>query len=814
MVFMPLGGLGVIPRLWGFRCAENAVEAPGFTSTGAASSTVPMSIATARRPCPGIRWMVLLTTLAGWTIAALGNAGSLEDDARQAFVRGDFPRAAHDWQQAATEYLAAGNPDAATLASLSLAGAWQALGQQLKAVQLLEKTLDAAEATRNPARLRQVKSRLGGALVLTLDLDRAETLLEEALSDARQAGDNPLAAAILNDRGNLLRLQGNLAGALAAFHESAELALRDPATQAAAQPLANAAATALRTGDTAKADQLNARALAESRRLPASHSKAFLLLSTGTTDLELATSGSATNPAQAPLLRAHQTFTEALALARTLAHPPLEAQALTRLGLLYETDRQPEAALDLARRAAFAAQQATSPDALFRAEWLVGRLLRNRGEPEPAIAAYRRAVLSLQPIRHDLALGYGNATSHAPFRESVGPMFFELADLLLRQARTAATPAATQTLLREARDTVEQLKAVELEDYFQDECVNILRSKSRSIDTVDAQTAVVYLVPLPDRTEVLVGVGSELHQFIAPVGAQALTTSIRDLRRNLETRTSHAYLIQARQLHDWLIAPVQPLLAERGISTLVFVPDGALRTIPLASLHDGNQFLVEQYAVAIAPGLSLIEARPLGRERPRLLMGGLTQPVQGFPPLYFVADELDSVGRLVRGRTLSDDGFTSDALRSRMESEQFSIVHLASHGQFNRDVRQTFLLTYDDKLTLNDLESLIRPGQYRGRPVELLVLSACQTAAGDDRAALGLAGVAVKAGARSALASLWFVNDQSTSTLVSELYAQLRETPNLTKAGALQAAQKSLLADRRFRHPCYWSPYLIVGNWL
>jgi CHAT domain-containing protein len=124
------------------------------------------------------------------------------------------------------------------------------------------------------------------------------------------------------------------------------------------------------------------------------------------------------------------------------------------------------------------------------------------------------------------------------------------------------------------------------------------------------------------------------------------------------------------------------------------------------------------------------------------------------------------------------------------------------------------VLTYDTKLTLNNLESLIRPSQYRGQPVELLVLSACQTAAGDDRAALGLAGVAVKAGARSALASLWFVNDQSTSALIAEVYQQMRRSPPISKAHALQAAQVKLLNDRRYRHPCYWSPFLLIGNWL
>ena len=121
-------------------------------------------------------------------------------------------------------------------------------------------------------------------------------------------------------------------------------------------------------------------------------------------------------------------------------------------------------------------------------------------------------------------------------------------------------------------------------------------------------------------------------------------------------------------------------------------------------------------------------------------------------------------------------------------------------------MRKTFVLTYDSKLTLNDLEALIRPSQYRGRPVELLVLSACQTAAGDDRAALGLAGVAVKAGARSALATLWFVNDQSTSALISEVYQ-----PIAAVAVGFQSPGAASRADQTARRPPLPASLLLVA---
>jgi CHAT domain-containing protein len=218
--------------------------------------------------------------------------------------------------------------------------------------------------------------------------------------------------------------------------------------------------------------------------------------------------------------------------------------------------------------------------------------------------------------------------------------------------------------------------------------------------------------------------------------------------------------------------------------------------------------------VAVAPGLSLIAPQSLARGKSRMLLGGLSESVQGFPALEFVPTEMHSLEAIYPAEELLNESFTLNELQQKLDEEQYSIIHIASHGQFNRDVHKTFVLTYDTKLTLNTLEALIRPGQYRGRPLELLVLSACQTAAGDDRAALGLAGVAVKAGARSALASLWFVNDQSTSALISEVYRQLRSSPAISKAKALQAAQIKLLNDRRYRHPCYWSPFLIIGNWI
>ena len=206
----------------------------------------------------------------------------------------------------------------------------------------------------------------------------------------------------------------------------------------------------------------------------------------------------------------------------------------------------------------------------------------------------------------------------------------------------------------------------------------------------------------------------------------------------------------------------------------MIVPDGALRTIPLAALHDGEQFLVARYAVVTTPGLTLTDPRPLPRERAQLLLNGLTESVQGFAPLPYVAEELQTIHKIYGGTVLQNGQFTLSNMEKGLEQTPYSIVHIASHGQFDSDSEKTFLLTYEGKLSMDKLEQFLGLSKFRTEAVELLTLSACQTAAGDDRAALGLAGVAIKAGARSALATLWTVNDPASALMVSDFYRQLQ----------------------------------------
>jgi CHAT domain-containing protein len=467
--------------------------------------------------------------------------------------------------------------------------------------------------------------------------------------------------------------------------------------------------------------------------------------------------------------------------------------------------------LQLTRRALFAAQQAKAPESIYRWQWQTGRILSELDRTDEAISAYRLSASTLQSIRHEASRCYGRPFSS--FRELAGPMFFELVDLLLQRAGTLKERDQQEPYLIEAREAVELLKVFELRDYFQDDCVDAARTRVLSLDEVSKTAIVIYVILLRDRTEILLTLPTGLKRQTVPVGAEAMAREVQDFRLKLEKRTTFEFLPHAQQLYDWLIRPIEQDLKGFPVDALVFVPDGCLRTIPLGALHDGERFLLSTYPVAVAPGISLTDPQPMEGEKLNVLVAGLTESVQGYPPLPFVSNELHAIERLYGGRQLVNEDFLVPNFQRVLKEKPFGIVHIASHGHFSANLEDTFVLTFEDKLTMDRLSQFVGLFRFREAPLELLTLSACETAAGDDRAALGLAGIAVRAGARSALATLWHINDPVSSRLVEAFYRGLQDS-SLTRAAALQRAQLKIMKDPRYDHPGYWSPFILINNWL
>ena len=767
-----------------------------------------------------MRKHLALALMLGLAVAAVGTPASAQlgtkegleqglSQGTEAYARGLLDDAILYWTGALDAAQKLGDTSGQIDILARRADAYRTLGYLNRSLSDLKAAIGIAEAQGAEDALASLKSGLGTAYMLSGEQDAARAEFEATLAYATSVGDTSLEARALNDFGNLLFEQQDYAEAARLYRRSQALAGANGEAGPQWTARVNAAYAETAAGDTGTAERLLREAFEDADRLPETSETVNGLTSLGVLLIKIEDAAAQSRPASRAL--AYAALDRAMRLAERIGDERGRVYALGHMARLYEREQRFDEALRLTRQALFAAQRLNAPESLYLWQWQVGRLRWAMGDLEKAAAAYRSAVATLRSIRTDMIVGSGGG--RVSFRDSVQPVILGLADLLLRRSERMTSPAERQTALVEVRQTVELLKAAQLEDYFQDNCVAALRAKVRDIDQVAPRTAVLYPIVLPDRTELLISLPDGLARVAVPVAEAAIGAVIRDLRHKLEKRTTLQYLAPARLIYTWLIGPLEAQLAAHDIATLVIIPSGELTTVPFAALHDGTRHLAEKLAVAVAPGLTLVEPRPIERERAAVLSAGLTGSVQGFPPLPHVDTELRGVRGLFQGTQFQDEGFMLDSLQGELETTPYSVVHIASHAEFGRDARKSFLLTYDGRLTMDALERFIKLARFREEPIELLTLSACSTAAGDERAALGLAGVGIKAGARTALASLWFVNDESTARLVSGFYGALADR-EVSKAEALRRAQLSMLGERKFRHPAYWAPFQIIGNWL
>lgn len=466
-------------------------------------------------------------------------------------------------------------------------------------------------------------------------------------------------------------------------------------------------------------------------------------------------------------------------------------------------------ALTHARQALAVTLSEDLPQLAYRWHWQMGRTFAATGQRSEAIAAYQRAVTALEEIQSELA-----KLSYVVFRERVLPVYNELIDLLLAEAMSA--PAGSRVaLLEQVRATVEGFNRSELLDYFDDNCV--LPTNPMSLDTVTADTAVIYSISLHDRLVVVALIAGEMDQHVYPVEQSDFDQLVDEFYLGLAEGDGVDDLQDlGAELHEMLVGPITARLERAKVKRLVFIPAPALRKVPMAALYDGEHYLIEQYDIAVTLGLDLtargaFASETLGDSAMQLL-AGVSDGVQQLDALPGVAKELQLIQETVGGRVAINEGFTLDRATGHLGEGGYTRVHLATHGYFGAEAADSWLLTFDQKLTLNGLEDSIGKRRYLGQPLDLLVLSACETAEGNDRAALGLAGVSLKAGARTTVATLWPISDAATSILMPEFYKNLDAGMGTT--AALRSAQRKLIADPVYGHPNFWSPFLLIGNWL
>jgi CHAT domain-containing protein len=656
----------------------------------------------------------------------------------------------------------------------------------------------AASDSSDTAQKQGTAIRLGAALTLTGNVDEAQVMLKAVADEPATITPGDLLR-LRQAEGNLAVRRGDFAAAEKAFASEAAAAQAMGANSIEVRARVNALRARLDQKNIADLE-LNLNSLfALTVSLPLGEESAKLLLAVG--DLF----ERAIQEFQSPLPQRAQAFLAYSRAQKEAETVSTRAYAAGLLGGLYEDEGRNAEALRLTYQAVSLAQSINAQDQLYRWEWQAGRIEAKLGKTSQAGQSFDRALFTLSGIRNDVL-----QSSRQAFGQRVEPVYLDYADVHLREAAALADGSVEQQrVLRDVRNKLESLKQAEVQDYFDNSCA-VSNAVENDRGTNIPGAAIVYPILLADRTEILIETGGQLRRFSSPVSRGEVTATVRKLRIGIERpNAGDQYRQSAQTLYRWLLADAASWLTSQKVNTLVFVPSGPLRTVPLSVLLDGNQFLIERYAIATTPAITLIPTLAIPTTN-RVLIAGLTKSVQGFAALPSVNNEIRDIGAIYPNQSLEDESFSLTSIRTDLSQPDYSVAHLATHGEFSADHRQSFILTYDSRLTMDGLQKALGS---RTDSLDLLVLSACSTAAGDDRAALGLAGVAIQAGAKSALASLWSISDEATASLMVSFYKS-RKAGGETKAQSLRDAQLALLRSPTYSHPSYWAPYLLVGNWL
>ena len=725
---------------------------------------------------------------------ALNNQGQLQ------FAQGHTENSLKTWQQATSDYQTAGDQTGQLIGSLNQAQALQAMGKYRQAKSLLEELV--TELQKQPDTLFKAQGlrSLGIALQTMGDLRQSKEILESSLGISQQLDAPQDIAAAYFGIGNVAKDLGEDKIAEIYYQEAIQLS-PDKITRLQAQ--LNQLSILIESQRSA-ADLMTAME-ANLEQLPASRTSIYARVNLAEKLMKL-TLGDNVSPQDSPvnfkIPKIAQLLSTAVQQARQIKDTRAEAYSLNQLGKLYQQQNQHLEAQQLTEQALQVAQAINADDITARAATQLGSIRQQQNDIKGAIAAYDVAFTKLQSLRSDLVTI--NSDMQFAFKETIEPTYRDYVSVLLQNDN--------QENLQKARQVMEALQVAELDNFFRDACLD---SYPVVIDEIDVQAAVIYPIILRDRLEVILALPQQpLRHYSTPVTAEQVEATLNQFYSSLSPGYPHDEgLKNAAKLYSWLIEPAEAALKNNQSQTLVFVPDGFFRNLPISALYDGEKYLIEEYAVAISPGLQLF---PEGLEEKKLslLAMGLTEARQGFTPLPGVASEMQQVTAGVDSQLLLDQDFTRESFSVAIDQQPYPIVHLATHGQFSSDPEETFLLTWSDRISIQDFDLLFQKRKLGIiTPIELLVMSACQTAAGDNRATLGLAGFALRSGARSTVASLWSVSDESTVDLMHEFYSQL-SSGQVSKAKALQQAQLKVMSNSLHKHPYFWSSFVLVGNWL
>ncbi len=740
-------------------------------------------------------------------------AQSLDIKGNLQFAKGQFQNAIATWQNAEKIYSQLNLQPALIQSRINKAQAMQALGLFLKA----QKTLISVRESLNKQPNSILKSiglrSLGDVFRIIGNVDESQQVLLQSLNVASSIKANQQISETLVSLGNTVRIQqeeDSQTSAIKYYRQAANTAPSNSVLHLQAR--LNILNLLVETENLDPAEQLIPQINTELQNLIPSRQSIYTRINFAKTLQKFQHKTSIKKSLQ---LNIAQILSTAIQQAKTIQDKRALAYALGNLGEVYEQTKQYFEAEQLTQKALNISNSIRAEDITYQLQWQMGRLCKEQGDINKALESYHAAWQILKSLRSDLVAIDSNV--QFSFRESIEPVYRQYVDLILKTVENNKDTKKGQKQLIVAREVIESLQLAEIDNFFNSACFNTKVVLDNVIDKNNLKAAIIYPIILSDRLEVIIKLPhSSLIGYSTSISKNKVEETIQKLRTDIEERKiGKDDRAQFHKLYTWLLQPAEKYLENNKIDSLIFVLDGYLRNIPPAALYDGKQYLIEKYSIALSPGLQLYELKPLQKTSLNVLTGGLSEERSNFPKLDYVEQELQQIKSHVSdAKILLNQEFTSDAVEKQVNKKSYSVVHLATHGQFSSNFDETFLLAYDERIKVTKLSQWLRNREEnRAKAIELLVLSACETAAGDNEAALGLAGVAIQAGARSTVASLWALNDASTAELMGQFYQELTK-PNITKAQALRNAQLTLLKQEEYSIPYFWAPYVLIGNWL
>ena len=509
-------------------------------------------------------------------------------------------------------------------------------------------------------------------------------------------------------------------------------------------------------------------------------------------------------------------LSQLMTIANNLVNPQLMSYANAYMGNEFDAQNDSDQAIQYTQKAIFVAQQYHLPEIHYRWQWQLAKLLAKNGRIVLSEKAYESAIEMIKAKNFLQQFFHAGRFKSNAFKESIHPIFMEMAHIKLQTKKT--DKKSLTTIL----ELIEQAKIAELQNFFKDECIKDKKDKESLLSYLNTEksknyknnVAVIYpILTDPPVMIALLNDGPQL--FYANTRLKMLEKNVTffyDRLMNIEERKIKRIQNLGNKIFQSLIAPLQSCLNDK-VNTLIFVPDGKLRMIPFAALYDSStqKYLCQTYAVVTLPALRLTQKKSL-KQSPFILQCGLSLERHGYSELPQVKVELDKIHQIMGGKMLENTNFTTTRLQNELNNTPYNTLHFSTHGTFGNSPRDIQLNTYDKPLKLKNLNSLVELCNYRNQPIDLLTLSACDTARGDERAALGLGGVAVKTGVATAVASLWKVDDKAASEIMTSFYQSLKNNKG-QKAQSLRLAQISMIDSDQYSHPFYWAPFVLMGDW-